>query len=465
MSEPLLGGPVSVASAGVESLAAAVEEQGLPLERLAWRPPPEDVREALARLLPRTLEIASANDAAVGRMQDARPLLAGVARAGDALPGMHERMLLHAGPPIAWERAAGPLRGALIGALLYEGLAADSEEAERMAAAGEIELAPCHEHAAVGPMAGVISASMPVWVVEDATGAGRAHGTFNEGLGKVLRYGAHDAEVLERLRWISAVLAPVMGAALAALPEPLDLKALQAQALQMGDEGHNRHRAATALFLKALTPALLELGAPSAHTAAAARFVAGNDHFFLNLAMPAAKVTADAAAGVASSSIVTAMARNGTDFGIRVSGSGGRWFTGPAQPVQGLYFPGYGETDAALDLGDSAITETVGLGGFAMAAAPAIASFVGGTPEEALAATTSMYDIAWAESESLLIPALGFRGVPLGIDCRAVCRSGVLPVINSGIAHREAGVGQIGAGIVRPPAEPFLHALRALAEP
>jgi hypothetical protein len=463
VSEPLLGGPVAVAAAGLSSLAAAVEEQGAPVDRLAWRPPPEEARDALERLLPRALEIAAANDAAVGRMQQARPLLAGVGRAGDVLPGMHERMLLHAGPPLDWERAAGPVRGALIGALVHEGLAAGPEQAERMAAAGEIELAPCHEHAAVGPMAGVISPSMPVWIVEDAAGGGRAHATFNEGLGRVLRYGAHDAGVLERLRWISAVLAPVMTATLAAHPEPLDLKALQAQALQMGDEGHNRHRAAGALFLKALLPTLLELDRPSAETAAVARFVAGNDHFFLNLAMPAAKVTADAAAGVPGSSIVTAMARNGSDFGIRVSGTGERWFTGPAQPVRGLYFPGYGEADAALDMGDSAITETVGLGGFAMAAAPAIAGFVGGTPEEALATTNRMYDIAWTESETLLIPALGFRGVPLGIDCRAVCRSGVLPAINTGIAHRQAGVGQIGAGLVRPPAEPFLRALEALA--
>jgi hypothetical protein len=311
-------------------------------------------------------------------------------------------------------------------------------------------------------MAGVISRSMPLWVVEDATGGARAHCTFNEGLGRVLRYGAHGPDVLERLRWMGDVLAPVMSAALAR--RPVDLHALLAQALQMGDEGHNRHRAATALFVNELVPALLELDAPSDHTAHAARFIAGNDHTFLNLAMPAAKLAADAAAGIEASTIVTALARNGTEFGIRVSGTDERWFTGPAQRVEGLYFPGYGEDDAARDIGDSAITETVGLGGFAMAAAPAIAGFVGGTPEDGLATTREMRDIAWAESESWLIPALGFRGTPVGIDCRAVCRSGVLPVINSGIAHREPGVGQIGAGIVRPPAEPFLKALAALAE-
>jgi uncharacterized protein DUF1116 len=464
MSAPLLGRPPAVASVGIESLAAAVEAQSVPVERVRWTPPLPGSENALRRLAARATAVAEANERAVGRMEAARPLVAGVARAGDALPGMTARTILHAGPPLEWSDAAGPLRGAVIGALLYEGLAESPERAARMVAAGEIELAPCHEHAAVGPMAGVVSPSMPVWVIEDEGGGGRAHCTFNEGLGRVLRYGAHGPDVLGRLRWMAGVLGPVIAAALAARDEPIDVRALLAQALQMGDEGHNRHRAGTALLLKELLPALVELELPSADTAAAARFIAGNDHFFLNLAMPAAKAAADAAAGVPGSTIVTAMARNGTEFGIRVSGSGERWFTGPAQRVEGLYFPGYSQDDAALDIGDSAITETVGLGGFAMAAAPAIASFVGGTPDDALAATVRMYDIAWTESASWLIPALGFRGSPVGIDCREVCRSGVLPVINSGIAHREPGVGQIGAGIVRPPAEAFVAALRSLAE-
>lgn len=460
MSAPLLGRAIAVASAGVESLAAEVEAQGAPLERLAWAPPLAGSEESLQELVARTAQIATANDEAVARIQAARPLLVGVGRAGDLLPGMGRRTILHAGPPIDWASAAGPLRGAVVGALMYEGLAETAEGAERLAASGEVELAPCHEHAAVGPMAGVVSPSMPVWIVEDAASGRRAHATFNEGLGKVLRYGAHSEDVLERLRWLSDVFARVMAGA---LTEPVDLRAILAQALQMGDEGHNRHRAATALFLKELFPAVLELEAPSRDASAAVRFIAGNDHTFLNLAMPAAKVAADAAAGVPHSTIVTALARNGTEFGIRVSGTGDYWFTGPAQRIEGLYFPGYGDQDASLDIGDSAITETVGLGGFAMAAAPAIVSFVGGSAEDALAATRAMYDISWAESESWLVPSLDFRGTPVGIDCRAVCRSGVLPVINSGIAHKDPGVGQIGAGVVRPPADPFVKALAGLA--
>jgi hypothetical protein len=460
VSGELLDRPPAVVSAGVEPLAAEIEAQGVPLERLAWRPPLDGAEEPLRGLIGRSAEICAANDTAVARMQSAQPLLVGVARAAEALPDLSERTILHAGPPVEWSDAAGPLRGAVVGALIYEGLADTPERAERLVAAGRVELSPCHEHAAVGPMAGVVSPSMPVWVVEDASGGGRAHCTFNEGLGKVLRYGAHSGEVIERLRWMSDVMAPIMAAAVA---EPIDLRAILSQALQMGDEGHNRHRAATALLIKQLLPELLTLDAASSDVAEVARFIAGNDHTFLNLAMPAAKVMGDAAAGVPGSTIVTTLARNGTEFGVRVSGTGGAWFTGPAQRVEGLYFPGYGARDAALDIGDSAITETVGLGGFAMAAAPAIASFIGGTPEDALAATREMYDIAWAESENWLVPALGFRGTPVGIDCRAVCRSAVLPVINSGIAHKKPGGGQIGAGVVHPPAQPFVKALEALA--
>jgi hypothetical protein len=372
---------------------------------------------------------------------------------------MTDRTILHAGPPIEWRDMSGPLRGAIVGAVLHERLADDPDSAERRAAAGDFEFGPCHERGAVGPMAGVVSASMPMVVVENATHGNRAFCTFNEGLGKVLRYGANDAEVLERLGWIRNVLARVFAAA---LTEPIDLRAMTAQALQMGDEGHNRNRAGTSLLLRELAPALIGLHEPSCDVARVARFIAGNDHFFLNLTMPAGKATADAAAGIERSTIVTAMARNGTEFGIRTSGTGDRWFTGPSGEIEGLYLPGYGPEDANRDIGDSTITETVGLGGFAMAAAPAIVRFVGGEAADALAATRAMYEITWAESSNYLVPALGFRGTPLGIDCREVVHTGVLPFVNTGIAHREPGVGQIGAGLVEPPMEAFVKAVRAL---
>ena len=367
---PLLERPLAVASVGAELFADELERQGIPVERVDWRPPAGDLEGALGMLALHSERTAAANDEALTRLQEARPLLLGIANARDVIDGLDDRTLLHAGPPIEWDEMSGPLRGAIVGAILYEGLAATPEEAERRAASGELEFAPCHEHGAVGPMAGVVSASMPVWVVENEVHGNRAHCTLNEGLGKVLRYGAFDGEVLDRLRWMSDVLAPVLAEALAALDQPLDLRAMAAQAIQMGDECHNRNRAATSLLIRELAPALLSLERPSDELAAAARFIGGNDHFFLNLSMPAAKVLADAAAGVEASSLVTTMARNGTRFGIRLSGTGERWFTGPAGVVDGLYLPGYAAADANLDIGDSTITETVGLGGFAMAAAP-----------------------------------------------------------------------------------------------
>jgi Protein of unknown function (DUF1116) len=458
----LLGRPLAVANAGVDLFADELERQGVRVERVEWRPPEPGSEEALARLAFDAAAIARANDEAVGRLDEAQPLLAGVGVARDLLPDVGDRTILHAGPPIEWADMSGPLRGAVIGAAVYEGLASDREDAARRAAAGEFEFGPCHERGAVGPMAGVVSPSMPMCVIENTTHGNRAFCTFNEGLGKVLRYGANDDGVLARLAWIRDVLARVFARALERLGEPIDLRAMTAQALQMGDEGHNRNRAGTSLLLRTLLPTLIELDEPTADTAAVARFITGNDHFFLNFTMPAAKAAADAAAGVERSSIVVAMARNGTEFGIRLSGTRDRWFTGPSGMIDGLYLPGFGPEDANPDIGDSTITETVGLGGFAMAAAPAIVRVVGGGAEDALEATRAMYDICWSESSSYQIPALSFRGTPLGIDCREVVHTRVLPFVNTGIAHREPGVGQIGAGLVKPPMEAFVKAVRAL---
>jgi succinyl-CoA synthetase alpha subunit len=462
-SSAVFGGAVTVANAGVEVFADTLEAQGATVARVDWRPGARGTEAALAGLALHSPAIAAANDAAVARMQQARPVLAGVGRATDLVEDMDAHTFLHAGPPIEWADMSGPLRGAIVGAAVLEGVADRPDEAAAKAARGELRFVPCHERGAVGPMAGVVSASMAMWIVVDEASGGRAYATFNEGLGRVLRYGANDAEVLTRLRWMHDVMAPVVASALEALGDPIDLRTMIAQALQMGDEAHNRNRAGTSLFLRALLPALLELDRPSSAVAEVARFIAANDHFFLNLSMPAAKVTADAAAGVPCSSIVTAMARNGTEFGVRLSGTGDRWFTGPAGVVEGLYLPGYGPGDANPDIGDSTITETVGLGGFAMAAAPAIVRFVGGTPEDALAATRAMYEIAWAESEAYQVPALGFRGTPLGIDAREVVHTGVLPAVNTGIAHREPGVGQVGAGLVEPPMQAFSESVGALA--
>jgi hypothetical protein len=355
------------------------------------------------------------------------------------------------------------MRGGVIGALLYEGLVDTPEAAVELAASGEIHFEPCHQHDCVGPMAGIVTPSMPVWEVHDDTHGSTAFCTLNEGLGKVLRYGAFGPEVIERLRWMSRTLAPILDRALEA-HGPLDMRSLIAQALQMGDEGHNRNRAGTSLVIRELAPSLVESDFPRADVARVLRFLHENDHFFLNLTMPAAKATVMAAADVPWSTLVSVLARNGAEFGIRLAGLRQRWFTGPASVVDGLYLPGFSAADAARDIGDSVITETCGIGGFAMAAAPAIVQFVGGQAADALGFTLRMYAITLAESEAYKIPALDFRGTPTGIDVVRVVETGVLPAINTGIAHKDPGVGMVGAGLVKPPAECFRAALCAFVD-
>jgi hypothetical protein len=414
------------------------------------------------------MNIDEANRTAVERMTSARPVLTGLAKAGEAVPGMRENLLLHAGPPITWERASGPLRGALIGALLFEGLARDEDQAAGMLASGEIEFEPCHHHGAVGPMAGVISPSMLVYEIENVTHGNRAFSNLNEGYGVVLRYGAYSPEVLEKLRWMNAEMGPVLADSLARISDSessgIDLRALLAEALHMGDEGHNRNKAGSLLFLKHLAPTIAESSVNEAEKEKILRFIGDNPLSVLNPVMAACKAMCDAAHGVEGSTIVTAMARNGTDFGIRVSGLGDQWFTGPAGIPEGLYFSGFSGDDANADIGDSTITETAGIGGFAMAAAPAIVTFVSGSPKDALNTTLEMYEITAAEHPHFTIPALDFRGTPTGIDIRKVVELGVTPRINTGIAHKQAGIGQVGAGLVRPPMQIFEHALVAFAD-
>ena len=455
---------LSVLNVGIASFAEAIRECGGTALQLDWVPPASGERAAgaaLARLLNHPM-IEQANAKALEIFLAAQPRLAGIGVAREELPGMGERMILHAGPPIEWRRMCGPMRGAIVGAILYEGWAATGARAQAMAEAGEVAFEPCHHHAAVGPMAGIISPSMPVWMVVNAAGGNRAFSNLNEGLGKVLRFGANSPEVIARLKWMQQTLAPTLHAGLAKLGE-MELKPLMAQALHMGDEVHNRNAAASSLLIKRLVPALLKSGAPAADVAAVIEFIAGNDHFFLNISMAACKAMLEAAHGVPNSSLVTVMGRNGVDFGVRVSGLGDRWFTAPAPVVNGLYFPGYSIADAAPDLGDSAITETAGVGGFAMAAAPAIVKFVGGNAQDAIANTLAMTHITLGRNNAFTLPALDFAGTPAGIDARRVVDTGILPVINTGIAHKAPGVGQIGAGVTRAPAACFTQAVKALA--
>jgi hypothetical protein len=486
----LLDGEPRVVTAGAALFADSLTAQAIEVLPVDWRPPPADPDGSVAADLVTVLADPrrdAANGTAIERILAAGARLVDVRPASEAL-GLEPGTFLHAGPPIDWDRASGPMRGALQGAMVFEGLADDPDDAARRLAAGRlaagrlaagagITLEPCHHHHAVGPMAGVISPSMWVFELEDPASGGRAWCSLNEGLGKVLRYGAYGPEVIDRLRWMSAVLGPLLQHAVREVRDgaagPVDVKAIIAQMLQMGDEGHNRNRAGTLMLLRELLPAMIDApgraggaasGLSQSDIARATAFVAGNDHFFLNLVMPACKLALDAGRDLPGSTVVVAMARNGTDFGIQVSGTGDRWFTGPANTPEGLFLGDFGADDANPDIGDSAITETAGIGGFAMAAAPAIVRLVGGDVPFALATTRRMYEITRAENPAFAIPVLEFRGTPTGIDVTAVVRTGILPQINTGMAGRVAGVGQVGAGLVTPPAEVFPAALRALAE-
>ncbi len=409
------------------------------------------------------MDIEKANAETVEKMMEARPVVVGLGRAIDVIPGMREDLLLHAGPPITWERASGPMRGAITGALIFEGKAKDEAEAQALVESGEITLEPCHHHQAVGPMAGLTSASMMVYIIENKTHGNKSYSNLNEGYGKVLRYGAYSEEVIERLHWMNDVLGPTLHDAIEAA-EGIDIKALLAEALQMGDEGHNRNKAGSILYLKALAPHVAKMAKDPQIAADVLQAIGDNALAVLNPVMAACKAMADAGHGIEGSTIVSTMARNGTDFGIRVSGIGDQWFTGPVAQPQGLYFPNYTAEDGSGDIGDSTITETAGIGAFAMASAPAIISFVSGTPKDAVNTTLEMYEINYAEHKYFTIPPLDFRGTPTGIDIRKVVETGITPRLNTGIAHKEAGVGQIGAGLVRPPMSIFEEALVAYAE-
>ena len=460
-------GNLSVVNLGLESFAQNFSSAGVPVVQVDWKPPAGGDSKGLAALdaiaLSSKVDIDKANEEAVSRVLAAKPTVVGIGIARDVVPGMRENLILHAGPPVTWEMMCGPMRGAVMGGLLYEGLAKDAGEAARLAASGEIDFEPCHHHASVGPMAGVMTSGMPVWILENKAFGNRAFCTLNEGLGKVLRYGAYSEEVLIRLRWMRDELTPVLSGALG-LRGPIDMKTVIAQILQMGDDGHNRNRAGTSIIIRELAPYIVLLDEPRERLSKVLAFMNANDHFFLNLTMPSAKCSLDPAMGIEGSSMIVTMARNGTEFGIRVSGLGERWFTGPAGMVEGLYLPGFSAADAARDIGDSVITETSGIGGFAMAAAPAIVKFVGGSPQDALDITRRMYEICITENDAYQIPSLNFRGTPTGIDVRKVVETGILPAINTGIAHKEPGIGMVGAGLVSPPENVFFDAVVAFAQ-
>lgn len=403
-------------------------------------------------------KIQQANQVALKKIMDAKPHWVDVQKAIDVCPDLEDNMIMHAGPPISWDRMGSSQKNAVLGAAIYEGWAKTKPEAESLITTGKVKLAPCHEHGTVGSMCGVTSPSMPVFVVENTAEGNRSHVLLYENPGREkLSFGFFDEKVLENLKWIDNVLAPVLKSLVQKMGS-LNINPIIGRALTMGDEVHSRNFASTALFNLEISPYWFDLDFEPKVLRSVADFIRRSDQFFLHLVMAAAKATADAAYGVPYSTIVTAIARNGVDVGIRVSGLEGEWFTGGAGPVEGLYFAGYSQEDAQPDMGDSAITETIGLGAFAHAASPALA-LTKGSVDMALKYTNEMQEICIGNNPNFGIPALNGKGTPTGIDIRKVLETGIAPVINTGIAHKLGG--QIGVGNTRSPISAFKDAIVA----
>ncbi len=427
-----------------------------------WKPPIAMDKNIVSVINKNQEIIEQANEKACAEILNSKPHLVDLDIALNVIPGMKKNLILHAGPPVTWDKMCGPMKGAIIGALKYEGLAETNQQAEKLASSKEIQYAPCHEHSTVGPMAGIVSASMPVFIIENKEQMNRAFCTMNEGLGKVLRYGAFGPDVIEKLKWMEKILYPTLKAALK-ISGAIDIKNIIAQALHMGDEVHNRNRAATSLFYRQIAPAVVKSSFDKNDAIDVLNFINGNDHFFLNLSMPACKVSLDTARNIKNSSVLVTMSRNGTEFGVQLSGTEDKWFTGVAPVPDALYFPGFTKADANPDIGDSSITETCGLGGFAIASSPAIVQFVGGSSSDAVDYTMQMYEISACENNIYQIPYLDFRGTPTGIDVRKVIEKNILPFIDTGVAHKDPGIGQVGAGVLSAPLDPFVEAYKGLA--
>ncbi|MDW0315107.1 MAG: DUF1116 domain-containing protein [Nitrososphaeraceae archaeon] len=405
-------------------------------------------------------KIEDANNLAIERVLNSQPFLVDIKRAIDVLPGMKKNSIFHAGPPIEWKRMCGPLKGAIVGTMIYEGLASNWSGAVRLIENGEIEFSPNHDHDAVGPMAGVISSSLPVLVVKNKKYGNICFGRFVE---NKVQFGVFDKDAIQTLKFWSETLAPAIGKALRK-SKGVDLKGIMARALHMGDELHNRPAAGTLLFASIIVPYLINVVDNKQELLAVTKYLAENEIFFLCMSMAACKAIMNSVVDIEYSTLLTLMARNGTDFGIKVSGLGSQWFMGPANMIEGIYFPGYGPQDANPDIGDSAITETAGVGAFALADSPAILSLIGGSAEDAIRYTEQMREITMTQNNSFSLPILNFAGTATGIDFRKVLRTGITPVIDTAIAHREPGIGMIGAGLVRPPIEAFKEALHAFGK-
>ena len=465
----LLSEKPKIINVGLKSFAEVVEQFGCEVVQYDWMPPAGGNVELIKVLNFLRhydgLDIDEANREVIAKVVASQPVIIDNVRAKEVIPELNTgKVILHAGPPVAYENMPDPMQGSCVGAVLFEEWADNEADARKLLESGEIHFIPCHHVKAVGPMGGITSPNMAVFVVKNMTDGNEAYCTMNEGIGKVLRFGAYSEEVVDRLRWMRDILGPTLGKAIRKLGG-IAVNPLIAKAIAMGDEFHQRNIAASLAFLKEVAPTITKMEMDEKDRYDVIKFLSDTDQFFLNIMMATGKAVMDAARTIERGTIVTAMCRNGYEFGIRIAGMGDQWFTGPVNTPQGLYFTGYDGEDACPDMGDSAITETVGVGGMAMIAAPAVTRFVGaGGYEDALRTSTEMTEITIDRNPNFIIPNWNFQGTCLGIDARLVVEKGITPVINTGIAHKIAGYGQIGAGTVHPPIECFEKAIKAYAE-
>jgi hypothetical protein len=458
-----LPGSVDVVNIGLPLFEAALRDQGQQVIGVDWRIPGGGVPEvvaALTRLLgPQSERVEKANAEVIRRLNEGVPMLVGVETARSVIPGLGERDVLHSGPSIAWPDMPDPLQRSIRATVVVEGWADDVAAAGRLVESGEVALRPANESRTVVPMATSIGPSAPVYVVENAAGGVTAYSSINQGSGAVQWFGADNDDALARLRFVRDQVAPVLKQALEG-KGPIDVLALAAQGVTMGDDVHLRVQATTNLLLRDLLPYLVRSTHPAASDVAT--FLSGNHLMFLNVAMAAAKSLVEWGADVPDASIVTTMARNGSTYGVRLAG-GGDWFLAPSPPIQdALYYPGQGPETSAPDIGDSSVLELVGLGGPAAANSPAVAGFLGGRMADAIAATRSMQRICAGESPRFRLPILDNIGTPVGVDVRRVVELGITPAVNTGIIHRTDGTGQVGAGVAWAPIECFTAALMDL---
>lgn len=453
---------ISSINIGLETFYETLIHQNIDSIHLDWRPPAQGnivLGDILSNL--NYEKINEANKKAFDIINQAEPVLTDIKYAKDVIPDMDKYTIGHAGPPLSWDKMCGPLQGAILGAIVYEGIAQDLDEAKILVDKGKIKFKSNHSMGCVGPMTGMITYSMPLWEVKNTSFNNVAYCTLNEGLGKVMRFGANGPDVIERLKWIETELAPTLKKAIE-LSGPISMKVLIAKALAMGDEMHQRNTGATSLFVREIMKYLVRVVDNKEALNRITDFVTGNDQFFLNLAMASGKAIMDPAKNIPNSTVVTTMSRNGTNFGIKISALGEQWFEAPVNNPKGLYFPGYSEADANPDIGDSAIVETFGIGGFAMGSSPAVVRFVGASSvAEAMTYSRDMQEICVGLSPHYVIPPMDFVGVATGIDVIKVVETGILPVINTGMAHKKPGIGQVGAGIVSAPYDCFAKALEA----